>query len=330
MKALAAIIVLCCSLPIMGQLRSEIISDGTQISDGVKEYKRGNLNKAISLLKNETKVNPKDSILWNYLGLAYQDKRKFKSSLNAFMKAIEVDSSNITFHNNAALVYLQQGNDEAAAQMATKSIKLRAKQSRGYSIRAVALEKQNKLVEAFNDSSRAIENGTRLKEVFLLRSKIGIRYINSVKTKGTYEDLSLDGAIKALENCKKVCFEVPEDLDNRLAEMRQYREVAKSLDLHKKGEDGCKPLRIRSRPTPGYTSEAEDRGITGAVHIRVVFGADSKIKAYIVTQSLPFGLTERSIKALKKMRFNPAKCGSSKKDTVKTLVFNFKGRYPGG
>jgi TonB family protein len=64
--------------------------------------------------------------------------------------------------------------------------------------------------------------------------------------------------------------------------------------------------KILYREKAKYTREARDNKIKGTVILSVVFGADGQISNVSVIQGLPHGLTENSIAAANKIRFEPA------------------------
>lgn len=64
--------------------------------------------------------------------------------------------------------------------------------------------------------------------------------------------------------------------------------------------------RITDKPEPVYTKEARKHQVEGTVILRCVFRSSGKVTDIKVIQGLPNGLTERAIKAAKKIRFTPA------------------------
>ena len=67
-----------------------------------------------------------------------------------------------------------------------------------------------------------------------------------------------------------------------------------------------------SRPTilyrekAKYTEEARKNGVEGTVILHVVFHVNGKITDIKVIRGLPYGLNEKAIEAVKKIRFKPA------------------------
>jgi len=63
---------------------------------------------------------------------------------------------------------------------------------------------------------------------------------------------------------------------------------------------------IAMKPEPGYTDDARQHDISGAVILKVVFGANGTIGNMQVASGLPHGLTERAIAAARQIKFIPA------------------------
>ena len=55
-----------------------------------------------------------------------------------------------------------------------------------------------------------------------------------------------------------------------------------------------------------YTDEAAQNNVEGRIVLRAVFCGNGRVADVTVEQSLPFGLTERAVEALKKVQFQPA------------------------
>ena len=63
---------------------------------------------------------------------------------------------------------------------------------------------------------------------------------------------------------------------------------------------------ILSRPAPSYPSKARRNNTWGVVRVRLVLAASGKVENVTVVRGLPDGLTEESIKAASKIKFEPA------------------------
>src|SRR5262249_35529537 len=87
--------------------------------------------------------------------------------------------------------------------------------------------------------------------------------------------------------------------------------------------DKLKPT-ILYREKAKYTEEARQNKVQGTVMLTVVFGADGRVHDIRTIHGLPNGLTETSIEAAQKIRFQPAVDKNGKLVSVRaTLEYNF-------
>jgi TonB family protein len=63
---------------------------------------------------------------------------------------------------------------------------------------------------------------------------------------------------------------------------------------------------ITERIEPGYTEEAQTRGIEGVVLLSVLLSASGRVTDVEVLNGLPDGLTKRAVDAARKVKFVPA------------------------
>ncbi|MCX6612154.1 MAG: TonB family protein [Acidobacteria bacterium] len=71
-------------------------------------------------------------------------------------------------------------------------------------------------------------------------------------------------------------------------------------------EAEIKGVEILSKPRPMYTEEARRLGIEGEVQLRILFGADGRLKVLAVVRGLGHGLDENAALAAAQIQFRPA------------------------
>ncbi len=71
-------------------------------------------------------------------------------------------------------------------------------------------------------------------------------------------------------------------------------------------ETDFKGVEILRKPRPLYTEEARRLGIEGEVHLRILFGADGRLKVLAVVRGLGHGLDENAALAAAQIQFRPA------------------------
>jgi TonB family protein len=77
------------------------------------------------------------------------------------------------------------------------------------------------------------------------------------------------------------------------------------------------------KPEPKFTEEARKKGTEGEVVLRVVLSSSGKVTNIVVIKSLPDGLTEKAIKAARKIKFKPAMKDGHPVSQYATIVYNF-------
>ena len=72
------------------------------------------------------------------------------------------------------------------------------------------------------------------------------------------------------------------------------------------GKEVDTKARLIKKPEPTYTERARGEQLTGTVVLKCVFAADGTVTNIRVVVGLPYGLTDRSIEAARKIKFIPA------------------------
>ena len=72
------------------------------------------------------------------------------------------------------------------------------------------------------------------------------------------------------------------------------------------GRDVNTKIRLGFKPEPAYTEEARQNQIVGTVILKCVFARNGSVTDFRIVSGLPYGLTDRSLDAAKKIKFIPA------------------------
>ena len=72
---------------------------------GILRLKSKDFDGAEAALLQATRLNPKDAIAFNHLGVAYRYNGKFKESKNAYLTAIELNNAYSLAHLNLGILY---------------------------------------------------------------------------------------------------------------------------------------------------------------------------------------------------------------------------------
>lgn len=103
----------------------------------------------------------------------------------------------------------------------------------------------------------------------------------------------------------------------------QDREDAPSAEKLYGTADVSSKAVITYKPEPGFTPEARDAGLVGMVRLRATLAADGKVKNILVIMPLRYGLTEKTVKAAREIRFKPATVGGVPVSQLVILEYNF-------
>ena len=82
-------------------------------------------------------------------------------------------------------------------------------------------------------------------------------------------------------------------------------------------------LQVISKPRAGYTDKARSMQIQGIVRLAIGFSRKGRIKFVFPVRTLPYGLTESSISAAKRIKFEPARKGEKPVSVIAMTTYNF-------
>ena len=70
-----------------------------------------------------------------------------------------------------------------------------------------------------------------------------------------------------------------------------------------------------------YTTDAAQNKVEGKIVLQLVVCSDGRVSDIRIDEPLPFGLTERAIEAIKKVRFQPAVLGTQPVSVITKQTF---------
>jgi protein TonB len=83
------------------------------------------------------------------------------------------------------------------------------------------------------------------------------------------------------------------------------------------------PLKILSKPRPGYTDAARQANVQGTVLLRVTFLASGQVGNISAVKGLSNGLTEQAIAAARRINFEPAKVNGVAQSITRQIEYTF-------
>lgn len=103
-----------------------------------------------------------------------------------------------------------------------------------------------------------------------------------------------------------------------LAPLRERKSVNAAVDIN------MKAVEILGKPRPLYTEEARRLRIEGEVLLRILFGADGKLKVQAVISGLGHGLDESAVLSATQIQFRPATQNGQAVDQTATVRVRFQ------
>jgi tetratricopeptide (TPR) repeat protein len=85
--------------------------------------KAGNYDQSIALLQPAAEKNPKQDLIWGYLGDAYVSAKKYPEAIEAYSKAIELKPNNGGYLSGQANAYAKSGQADKAVQQYSAAAK---------------------------------------------------------------------------------------------------------------------------------------------------------------------------------------------------------------
>jgi TonB family protein len=173
--------------------------------------------------------------------------------------------------------------------------------------------------------------------LFTLLSALTV-FAQSETEKGVelYRDGDFEGAIKVLENVVKTngkdrkawtylgaSFVNEKKNNEALNSFIKAEEISLKNLSEKELIDYDDGLRIISKPRANYTDLARGKNTEGKVKVAVEFNKNGEAKWIFTIQALPNGLTEETIAAIRKIKFEPAQKDGKPVSVIKILIYGF-------
>jgi len=104
---------------------------------------------------------------------------------------------------------------------------------------------------------------------------------------------------------------------------KAFKAADKISDEETEASENQTKVKIISKPRASYTDEARQNQTQGTVKLAIEFGADGTIKTVFAFQTLPYGLTENCLQAVKGIKFDPATKDGKPYTTIKIVSYSF-------
>ena len=333
---LTALFVLC--LFLCGAVMAA--AQSTERARGIELFKQNDITGAIKALSLAVKQDPADAEGWYFLGLARNRQNDVKGARKAFETATKARYEFGPAHTAYAYSLLLTDRIADAGREAKIALELNANDAEAhYILGAVHLRQGNAALAV-----REAETAVQLKRVF------PAAYL--LKSQALVADYAARIEIESKNRNSKPVYSLQEQQQNSLKRAERFKQAADALETYinaiprEQGDTWREQLatlrvysttgesalsskevdtkvRVLRRPAPDYTAAAQDAGIAGTVILRAVFSAKGTVDHILVLSYLPYGLTEASVAAARRIKFIPANKDGKPVSMFMQLEYNF-------
>ncbi len=306
---------------------------------GIELYKIGKYREAIASLNSaiKDKQYEKNAEIWHYLGLSSVAEGDYKTARKSFEKAVKIEPENSMYRGNLAYGYLLEHNLKKAMSEAEKVIKIDPKNHPALIVRGTAYYWEKKYDAAERDIDQALTLEDRSPQSYIIKSKILVSRMSQRLLNGSSmrkELVLLRQATETLktglEKCspKPRCTGIDEEYET-LSIFLDYFSKNNSDDIRSPtsappaSDPGTTPMKIISKRLPSYTDAARGAGVRGTITVVAMFGANGKIEHALFLSRLGSGLDEEVLKAVRKIKFEPATKDGKPISVVKRIEYGF-------
>ena len=298
---------------------------------GKELYRQQKFPEAAKLFQELVKKDRRNEEAWHYLGMALlHQPKEMKAATKAFETALKLQPNSAPARAGLSYSLMLRNKLSEAMREAQAALRIQPNIPEAHYVIGVVRLRTDEKQEAVEQADTVIKLSPEFAPAYLLKSLALASSFGDVifmKENESVEDRNsrFKQAADALEKYLQ--------LDPNAEDEQTWTEQLESLRFYIKERTG-KPsvfpakgvtvkARILSKPEPSYTERARAAGVTGTVVLRAVFTADGTVKHFIVVKSLPYGLTEASLAAARKIKFVPASVEGKPVAMYIQLEYNF-------
>lgn len=285
---------------------------------GIQLLQEGYYREASELLRTVVAAQKDDSEAWYNLGLALYRLGDEKGARTAFEKTLKLKPDDARARSNLSYVLLSLGKRSEAKEQAERAIKLEQQSAEAHYVLGAIHFLAGKRDKSLQEASAALSIDANFAPALLLKARSLIdayadTAYSTAPEKNAPLKLQLEEAADSLERYLKA--------NPNVADAEMWREQLTSLRFYAALRDGKSPsgfdntysirdvtvrAQILSRREPQYPTRAREKGISGRVVLRAVFGVEGRVRNILVVASPDSELTAVCIEAAREIRFIPA------------------------
>jgi TonB family protein len=308
-------------------------SSGADRETGIKLIGAGRTAEALDALKKATRKNKADAEAWYYLGVVYIQLKDFKKASGALETATKIRPDLAEAHNAFAYALLRRSKLLEANREADKSLAITPKNPDAHYTLGLVKYRTGARAEAIKHADLAIEQKPDFAEAYLLKSQALVSFNGDVII-AEQDEAKQDRAARysqAAGSLERYLQLTPDSEEKQV-----WRDQLESLTFYLSSKPGTgrsngvypgsavtTKARLLSKPEPVYTEEARNSRITGTVILKAVFASDGTVGHILVVQAIGGGLTERAVRAARRIKFVPATLNGKAVSMFMQLEYNF-------
>lgn len=300
---------------------------------GIDLYQQKKYSEAADVLKQAIGKDKSDADAWYYLGLALiTDPRSLKDASKSFETSVKLRPDFAGAHSGLAYALLLRDKTADAAREARKALAIDATIGDAYYILGVTRLRAGSREEALQNAETAIKLQPDVAQPYLLKSQALVNFMGEAVI-GEPNDSAEDrkARTKAAADALARYLELNPNSEHKDTWTEQLESLRFFVNSGKSGEtqsvfstkDVTTKARVLTKPEPQYTDDARANQVTGTVILRCIFAADGTVKHFLIVRGLPFGLTEQSLRAARRIKFVPATKDGRPVSIFIQLEYNF-------
>lgn len=311
---------------------------------GMDFYKRGQYDAAAKVLRDAVKKNPADADAWHYLGLARARKEDHDDARKAFERAVALSPRSAPTRVALAYALLILDKNFEAEREAREALTLNPRDSEARYIIGVVRARAGRYSEALAEADEALKLNPAFTAATLLKSQsllavyaatyasLSDKYPLPVKPEAGERERVLAARSAELKPLSAALRETAEALEKIVKaepeneDAKVWRELLESTRCYSgdprifsggqldaasssppSSDAPTSKAVVTHKPEPGFTDRARAACISGVVRLRMVLTADGRVTCIMPVRTLAYGLTERAVRAARRIKFTPAR-----------------------
>jgi tetratricopeptide (TPR) repeat protein len=268
---------------------------------GAQLITEGVFPEALTILERAVSLRPNSAAVQYDLGLAQLKQKKYEEAITSNRKALELKPEWADAYNNLGLAYAGLSRWKEAVTAYREAVRLEPKY-------AGALYNQGIAHVRLGETSTAREVVAKVRELnWNLQAHLWLEIIAAEKPPSVVAEPAPSPTVPPATQTSSP--EKPSG-DKTEKDLPATSATAEECSPVYKAEDVTQMALLKEPLQVSYTDDAVQNKVAGRIVLQLVVCSDGRVSDIKLDEALPFGLSERVIDAIRKVRFQPALLGS--------------------